>query len=157
MFSKYTSRVMAKYESDIEVCGQRVHYQVYGTGKHALLLFPGSLGTAETDYYLQVNGTKETSFNLKKYQVVVMELPGWGRSRPPKRNYFGNENVFTIDARCAIELMNHLGHKLFSVIGWSEGSKLALLMAVLYSSRILSVVTVSRALLKNFFVDSFFD
>lgn len=141
-----TTATMANRDGDFDLDGQRVHYQVYGGGKHALLMLPGVVGTAETDYFLQVNGTKETGLNLQKYQLVVMELPGWGRSRPSEREYYREDNVFEADARYAMELMKHLGHKTFSVLGWSEGSKIALLMAVLYPNIVLSVVSVATVI-----------
>lgn len=58
-------------------------------------------GTAVTDFRQQLEGAD--AFNLKRYTFVVIELAGWGRSRPPKRPY--GLSVYDNDVTCAAKLM----------------------------------------------------
>lgn len=48
---------------------------------------------------------------------------------------YSRETYFN-DARKAAGLMNKLGYKLYSVLGWSDGSKIALLLAIQQQGRI---------------------
>ena len=65
-------------------------------------LTPNTLkGIAKYDFKPQLEGNN--AFNLKKYTFIGIDLPGWGRSRPPIRKY-GYE-VYKIDAECCEQLM----------------------------------------------------
>lgn len=43
------------------------------------------------------------ALNLKKYTIIAIELPGWGRSTPPSRPY--GPDVYNNDVKCACYLM----------------------------------------------------
>ena len=58
-------------------------------------------GVGRTDFKAQIDGQHE--FDKEKYTLVCIELPGWGRSRPPERKY--NGSVYLNDAACALKLM----------------------------------------------------
>ncbi len=55
-----------------------------------------------TDFQAQLEGPN--SFEQDKYTLICIELPGWGRSRPPERKY--DKNVYLNDAFCALKLMD---------------------------------------------------
>ncbi|CAG7732550.1 unnamed protein product, partial [Allacma fusca] len=54
-----------------------------------------------------------------KFTVVVWDPPGYGRSRPPERDYSGN--YFQRDADYLVELVKKVGIDKYSVLGWSQG------------------------------------
>ncbi|XP_017461247.1 PREDICTED: valacyclovir hydrolase-like [Rhagoletis zephyria] len=120
----------------VEVNGFPIHYNRYGTGSTVVLLIPGALGTAVTDFRQQLEGAD--AFNLKRYTFVVIELAGWGRSRPPKRPY--GLSVYDNDVTCAAKLMEHLNYRNYSVIGWSDGAKVAILLGIFQPSRVNAIV-----------------
>ncbi|CAG2182184.1 unnamed protein product, partial [Oppiella nova] len=66
--------------------------------------------------------------------MIAWDPPGYGYSRPPERAY--GKDVYKNDADLAAELMAKLGYNLYSLLGWSDGGKVALLMAIKYQSRI---------------------
>lgn len=135
MSPKFSSSIVQS-EGVVTLNGFQIHWEKFGTGSQIILLLPGALGTAYTDFSIQIEG--EHAFNLSKYTFVVMTLPGWGKSRPPVRPY-GME-VYENDVRCCAQLMEHLNYNSYYVIGWSDGAKSALLLAILYPSRIQAVV-----------------
>ena len=59
------------------------------------------LGTGRTDFYHQLEGDNVLDFDL--VTIIAVELPGWGRSRPPVRKY--GTGVYENDAQCLYELM----------------------------------------------------
>jgi len=59
------------------------------------------LGTGRSDFKPQLEGPN--AFDLKKYTFIAIELPGWGRSRPPARPY--GMDVYQNDTECALKLM----------------------------------------------------
>jgi valacyclovir hydrolase len=103
----------------VDLNGWPVWYEKFGTGSEVVLLIPGamgmsdvinlkichkyrSIGTGRSDFKPQLEGPN--AFDLKKYTFIAIELPGWGRSRPPKRPY--GINVYHNDADVAIKLMD---------------------------------------------------
>lgn len=66
--------------------------------------------------------------------MIAIDLPGFGKSRPPERVY--RKDIYHYDAKIAAGLMEKLGYKLYSVLGWSDGGKVALLMAIANQARI---------------------
>ncbi|CAG2111270.1 unnamed protein product [Medioppia subpectinata] len=96
------------------------------------------MGTGRSDFSRQLEG--EDAFDLKRYTFVAVELPGWGRSRPPARPY--GLDVYHNDAECCFKVMDDLGFKTYSVIGWSDGAKVALLMAYMNPNRITCSVAI---------------
>lgn len=68
------------------------------------------------------------------FTIIAIDLPGYGKSRPPERMY--STDSYSLDARTAARLMDKLGYKLYSVLGWSDGAKIALLLAIKHQARI---------------------
>ena len=86
-----------------EVNGQPLWYDVFGSGPHVVLLIPGGIGTAQSDFYLQLDASSKYCFDFTKFTVVCVELPGWGLSTPPSRKY--GPDVFQVDVKCCTSLM----------------------------------------------------
>ncbi|CAG2109203.1 unnamed protein product [Medioppia subpectinata] len=122
--------------SSVLVNGWTVWYEKFGSGPKPVLLISGAMGTGRTDYMPQLDGEHELDF--EKFTIIAVEAPGWGRSRPPMRKYC--TNVYNNDAQCFQAVMQSLGYERYSIIGWSDGAKVALLMAVQYSQCVESLV-----------------
>lgn len=114
----------------IEVNGIDLHYEKVGTGSMVILLLPGGIGTTRTAFSQQLDQMSKSSFTL-----IAWDPPGYGFSRPPERVYKGKDTFYE-DADLAAELMRKLGYNLYSLMGWSDGAKTALVMAIKYQARI---------------------
>lgn len=86
------------------------------------MFLPGALGTTTTDFLEQYK-----EFDMTKFTIVTIDFPGYGKSRPPKRNPEGN--YYKRDAPVALDLMKELGYEKYSVVGFSDGGRVALIMA----------------------------
>lgn len=84
-----------------DINGWPVHYEKWGNGDSVVLMIPGAIGTGRTDFLPQLEGSNK--LDMQKYTLVAVELPGWGRSRPPKRIY--DKDVYNNDADCCNQLM----------------------------------------------------
>ncbi|XP_054156638.1 valacyclovir hydrolase-like [Oppia nitens] len=120
----------------ITVDGNHIWYEKFGTGSHAILLYPGAIGTGRTDFGPQIEGPN--ALNPMKYTLIALEPLGWGRSRPPVRKY--SSNIYNNDVYCGYKIMEALGYTSYSVMGWSDGAKTAIIMAAKYPSRVMSCV-----------------
>ena len=63
---------------------------------------------------------------------------GYGRSRPPERDY--PLDFYRRDAADMFALMSALGHDRFSIIGWSDGANIAVIMAAEQPERVARLV-----------------
>lgn len=104
------------------VNGVDLYYEQTGRGKHAVLLFPGALGSTKTDF-----GPQLKSLDKERFTVVGWDPRGYGRSRPPDRDF--PPDFFERDAKDAVDLMKALGFGRFSLLGWSDGGITALIAA----------------------------
>ncbi|CAG2180089.1 unnamed protein product, partial [Oppiella nova] len=84
-----------------EVNGWPLWYDKYGTGPSPVLMIPGALGTGKMDFYEQLEG--DDALDLKKFTIIAVDPPGWGRSRPPVRAY--NKDLYSNDVDCYYKLM----------------------------------------------------
>jgi hypothetical protein len=82
----------------VPVCGYDIYCETRGKGPNVVFFFPGAMGTCTTDFQDQYSG-----FDLSKFTIVTWDAPGYGNSRPPKRNTVGN--YYKRDAPVAIALM----------------------------------------------------
>ncbi|XP_077439508.1 valacyclovir hydrolase isoform X1 [Vanacampus margaritifer] len=105
-----------------KVNGVQLYYEKAGTGKHAVLLIPGALGSTKTDFQPQLK-----SLNRDLFTVVGWDPRGYGQSRPPDRDF--PLDFFERDARDGVDLMKTLGFATFSLLGWSDGGITALIAA----------------------------
>jgi valacyclovir hydrolase len=86
------------------------------------LLIPGALGTGAGDFAAQIGW-----FAGRGFEVIAPDPRGYGRSRPPERDF--PLNFYYRDAADMFALMSALGHERFAVMGWSDGANIATLMA----------------------------
>lgn len=84
---------------------------------HTVLLMPGAIGTAMSDFRLQLE--QLPALLPAHWSLVAWDPPGYGKSRPPQRTF--PLNAPERDAQAASELMEALGCKRYSVMGWSGG------------------------------------
>ncbi len=103
--------------------GHRVWYEKFGDGEHPILMIPGAigqrnlkimkilnvylyLGTGRSDFSAQLEG--KDALDLSKYTLIAVELPGWGRSRPPEREY--GSDIYKNDVLCCYQIMEVCSH-----------------------------------------------
>jgi len=108
-----------------------LHYESRGTGA-PLLLVPGALGSAETDFAYQLDWFSQ------HYQVVAPDPRGYGRSRPPDRGF--STDFYQRDCDDMLAVMAELGHQSYAILGWSDGANVAALMAIHEPSRVKGLV-----------------
>ncbi|XP_056377030.1 valacyclovir hydrolase isoform X2 [Hyla sarda] len=117
----------------IQINGASLHYQRTGCGDHAVLLLPGVLGCSQTDF-----GPQLKCLNKELFTVIGWDPRGYGLSIPPTRDY--PPDFFSRDAKDAVDLMQALDFKRFSLLGWSDGGITALIAAGSYPSLINKLV-----------------
>ncbi|KAM5156660.1 valacyclovir hydrolase-like isoform 1-T1 [Mantella aurantiaca] len=117
----------------VPINGVNLHYQRTGGGDHAVLLLPGVLGSSQTDF-----GPQLKQLNKNLFTLIAWDPRGYGLSIPPQRDY--PIDFFERDAKDAIDLMQALKFKKFSLLGWSDGGVTALIAAGTYPSLINKLV-----------------
>lgn len=75
-----------------------INYLKVGKGPHNLLCLPGALGTIWTDFKPQIEG-----INRDKFTLIVWDPPGFGKSRPPEKDFL--PDFYEKDADYAYEFM----------------------------------------------------
>jgi len=105
----------------VAIPGLAIHTEQAGQGA-PLLLIPGALGTGAGDFSAQIGWFAERGF-----EVIAPDPRGYGRSRPPERDF--PLDFYDRDAADMFALMSALGHQQFSVMGWSDGANIATIMA----------------------------
>ncbi|XP_044280508.1 valacyclovir hydrolase isoform X3 [Varanus komodoensis] len=117
----------------VEVNGVHLHYQQTGDGNYAVLLLPGMLGSGQTDF-----GPQLKSLSKQHFTLVAWDPRGYGKSIPPDRDF--PPDFFERDAKDAVDLMQALKFKKFSLLGWSDGGITALIAAAKYPNLIHKLV-----------------
>ncbi|KAI1280610.1 Valacyclovir hydrolase [Halotydeus destructor] len=110
-----------------------IYYEIRGAGEHVLLLIPGALGSTETHFSKQHEG-----FDKDKFTMVSVDPPGYGQSRPPMDKCF--ERHYWTDADTCQQLMAKLGYSRYSIVGFSDGGRIGLVMAANYTENVKRVV-----------------
>ncbi|KAK9871152.1 hypothetical protein WA026_011434 [Henosepilachna vigintioctopunctata] len=114
------------YKCELMTIGsQKINYLKVGNGPKNILCCPGNLGTIWTDFKPQIEG-----LDKNKFTIVVLDPPGHGGSRPPERVF--TAKFYEEDGHTAYELMQNLGLKPFSILGWSDGGVAAIFLAEKY-------------------------
>lgn len=123
-----------------EVNGIQMHYETTGHGKHLVLLIPGALGCSRTDWVPQLE-----NLNKGLCTTVAMDPRGYGLSRPPDRDW--PDHFFERDADDAAKLMQIISEEKknlkvdrFSVVGWSDGGTIGMILAAKYPDLVQKLV-----------------
>jgi valacyclovir hydrolase len=116
----------------IGIPGLSMHYEEAGQAT-PLLLVPGALGTGAGDFPAQIGW-----FAARHFHVIAPDPRGYGRSRPPEREY--PLDFYYRDAADMFALMSALGHARFSILGWSDGANIATIMAAQHPERVARLV-----------------
>lgn len=138
-------------EQKIEIDGKTINYvQVSGGGgvtssaasntttkpRPAVLLMPGALGSAWTDFRPQIEQLPQL---LPNHTIIAWDPPGYGKSTPPQRQF--SLDFFEQDANVAHNLMTALGHGgRYAACGWSDGGITAMILAALFPRNIEKLV-----------------
>ncbi|XP_063632643.1 valacyclovir hydrolase-like [Cydia splendana] len=120
-------------ENTVKVRNWDINYLIVGNGPHTILLAPGALGTIWTDFKPQVEG-----FNREKFTVVVWDPPGYGKSRPPVRDF--PVDFYEKDADYTYEFMKALNISKYSLLGWSDGGIVSMIHAAKYPEAVQKLV-----------------
>jgi len=119
---QYTNDNVSPSSQTVTLDNQTMHFEQVGNGKNHLFLIPGALGSSRTDFAKQLE-----KLNRDKFTIVAWDPPGYGKSRPPDRQF--SLDFFHQDAKAAAALLKHLNVPKTNVIGWSDGGMVALILA----------------------------
>ncbi|KAL5021330.1 hypothetical protein ScPMuIL_000485 [Solemya velum] len=117
----------------IEVNRVRLQFETTGDGSHVILLLPGALGSSRTDFTRQLS-----DFNKHDFTLIAMDPRGFGKSIPPERDW--PLEFLQRDAEDAIELVKKLGIEKVSILGFSDGGNVAMIMAARYPEIVAKLV-----------------
>ncbi len=90
------------------------------------------IGSVEIEYGLQFKG-----FDLNKFTLVSWDAPGFGKSRPPERDY---NDCYQRDADLAVKFMKKLGYDRFNLMGFSDGGRTSLILSGKYPEAVIKLV-----------------
>jgi pimeloyl-ACP methyl ester carboxylesterase len=107
--------------------GARIFYETYGNGPPVILLHGGF---ANSRYW----GNQTPALLKAGYQVILIDSRGHGRSSRDARPY-----TYELMASDVVAVMDHLHIPKASVVGWSDGAIIALVMALTSPDRLLRV------------------
>ena len=116
--------------------GVELHYERRGSGARALLCLPGALGSVGTDFPPQMEHFGREG---GRFTIVGVDPRGYGKSRPHARN-FSAPGCYRTDARDAAHVMDRLGFREFSVLGWSDGGVSGIILAARFPERVQKLV-----------------
>lgn len=138
-FSTISRRLLSTMERKIKLSvgaeSFNINYVSAGSGEKGLILLPGALGSAETDFQPQI---MDLPTLLPNYTIIGWDPPGYGKSRPPERTF--PLNFFYQDASLANSLMKSLGFNKYSILGWSDGGITGIIMSANHSDAIDNLV-----------------
>lgn len=115
----------------VTIRGVDFHFERIGTGP-PLLCVPGALGTGLTNF-----GPQLASWSAD-FSVIAPDPRGYGKSRPPERDY--PSDFLERDADDMAALMAAIGFETFAVAGWSDGANSASILASKYPDKVLKLV-----------------
>ncbi|CAO1427093.1 unnamed protein product [Diamesa hyperborea] len=99
--------------------------------KKSLVLLPGALGSALTDFKPQIHNLPVL---LPEYSIIAWDPIGYGKSIPPKKEF--SVDFLEKDADILKNMMEVLNVRKYSLLGWSDGGISALCLAGKYSENI---------------------
>ena len=116
----------SKYQVQLP-SGLRLNVARKGDGAHAIVCVPAALATAQFSFapQLQHFGREGSPFT-----IVAFDPRGYGDSTPPNRDFsIKPVHFLEQDAIDAHELMQQLGFKSYSVLGWCNGATAGMILA----------------------------
>jgi pimeloyl-ACP methyl ester carboxylesterase len=117
----------ASVEGHVEIASARVWYAAYGAGEPVVLLH-GAFDNSE-DWGYQIPALVASG-----HRAILIDNRGRGRST------LGTETLtYELMASEVIAVMNALDIATFSVVGWSDGATIGLILAMRHPSRVASV------------------
>lgn len=112
-------------ERTLKIGQHKVNFVEAGSGEKGVILLPGALGTAWTDFKPQI---EQLPMLLPNHKIIAWDPPGYGKSRPPEKEF--GLDFYERDAEAACGLMEKMGFGgRFSVVGWSDGGITGLILA----------------------------
>ncbi len=111
--------------------GVQIYYEVHGQGPSVLLFMHGILMDSHMNLRLATDLAK------RGHRVVLMDLPGHGRSARPRRASFHRMDTY---AHHVVNLLDHLGIDKAVVGGVSLGGNVSLLVAAQNPERVQGLV-----------------
>ena len=124
---------LADASGKVAVNGVQLYYEINGTGPNVIVCIPGALGVGSS-FDIQV----EHFVSLGQYKVVTYDPRGFGKSRPPLRQF--TTDFHSKDAKDTKGLMDALGFKKFSVFGRSDGAMIGICVAAMYPDAVEKLV-----------------
>lgn len=97
------------------------------------MLFPGAVGSIQTDFKPQIEELDKT-----KFTIIAWDPPGYGKSRPPLRKF--TKNFYFDDANMAVKVMAKLNLPKYSLLGWSDGGISSMILAAQNPDKVESLV-----------------
>nr|CAD7268086.1 unnamed protein product [Timema shepardi] len=116
-------------EQKIGVNGVEINYLKVGDGPKTILCLPGALGSIWSDFKPQLE-----KLDRSKFTLVAWDPPGYGKSRPPDREF--SLNFLRDDADIAAKFVQSLGLNKISLLGWSDGGITAMILAAKYPQNV---------------------
>jgi valacyclovir hydrolase len=108
------------------------YWDVGAEGKRPLLLIHGHTGTAQSHLGRLISELQ------KNYRVIAPDLRGYGASQPPPRDF--PPDFYQRDADDMAALLQHLNCGPVVVLGYSDGSESAILLAAAHPELVRGVI-----------------
>lgn len=128
----------------VEVNGVNLYYEVYGEGE-PLLMIHGN-GNSMSGF---IGNVEDLS---KHYKVILIDCRGRGESTYNP----GVELTFELQIDDLVKFLDKVNIKKTSIIGWSDGGILGLLMAIKHPERVDKLVSMAANIFPSGIVDSNF-
>lgn len=122
--------------------GNKMYYEAYGSADTALVFIHG----------FSVNSTSwkdQIEFFKDKYQVIVLDLPGFGKSEHKRDVWSMQQYGNDVSSLC-----RHLKLKKVVLIGWSMGAPVAIEAATCLMGKAIGAVLVDQLVDVNYSIDS---
>jgi len=112
----------------VESAGASLYYATYGAGKPVVLLHGGA-GSSE-------HWANQVPALAARFRVIVLDSRGHGRSTRDERPYTYHQM-----AEDVLALLDALGLRQASLVGWSDGGAIGLDLAIQHPERVEKLVT----------------
>lgn len=123
-------------EEKVLICDLRIFYKTFGEGQPLLILHGWG---SSSDSWLKVS-----KILSKDFKVICPDLPGFGKSDPPK-SLIGTEGY----AKILFGFTEKLSLKKFDLFGHSFGGAIAFLFSIKYPEKVKSLILLSPAIIRK--------